>query len=170
MTELKRFKKDYDPDLLPETTIPREKLKTLKKYIEEGKSIREISRITKIDRQTIKYRLAKVGIKSKYKHGERPKEFTSKWFQGHSKTSYGYKIIKLRDHPFADKQGYVREHRLIMEKHLKRFLKPEEIVHHIDKDRLNNKLNNLMLFPNNSAHTRFHMIINRCVRKEEDLK
>lgn len=49
------------------------------------------------------------------------------------------------------------EHRLVFEKHLGRKLKSEEVVHHIDGDKGNNLLSNLMLFPTKSAHTKFHM-------------
>lgn len=45
-------------------------LETIKELIQNGKSIIEISRITGIDRQTLKYRLNKIGVKSKYKHGQ----------------------------------------------------------------------------------------------------
>jgi len=48
-------------------------------------------------------------------------------------------------------------HRLVMEKHLGRGLTKDEIVHHIDNDKSNNELENLMLFPTKSAHTRFHL-------------
>ncbi len=43
-----------------------------------------------------------------------------------------------------------------MEKHLGRKLVKGEIVHHIDKNRENNDLSNLMLFPTKEAHTRYH--------------
>lgn len=48
------------------------------------------------------------------------------------------------------------EHRLIFEKHLGRKLTKEEIVHHIDGDKSNNDINNLMLFPTKSVHTKYH--------------
>ena len=67
-----------------------------------------------------------------------------------------YIFILQPNHPFANQQGYIREHRLIMEKHLGRYLKQSEEIHHIDGNTINNKLNNLMLFPNKSAHTIFH--------------
>jgi len=68
----------------------------------------------------------------------------------------GYKRIHLPDHHRADSKGYVREHLVIMEKHLKRKLKKDEVVHHIDRNPLNNEVSNLMLFPNNAEHIRFH--------------
>ena len=44
----------------------------------------------------------------------------------------GYIYVYAPYHPFAESKGYVREHRLVMEKHLGRYLKPEERVHHIN--------------------------------------
>lgn len=40
---------------------------------------------------------------------------------------------------------YIREHRLVMEKHLGRKLETWEEIHHIDGDGLNNDINNLLL-------------------------
>lgn len=62
-----------------------------------------------------------------------------------------YKAIRV-------KGKKVDEHRFIFEKHLGRKLTKEEVVHHIDGDKSNNKLANLMLFPNKSAHTKWHII------------
>ena len=49
------------------------------------------------------------------------------------------------------------EHRLVFEKHLGRPLDSKEVVHHIDGNKSNNKLSNLMLFPTKSAHTKYHI-------------
>jgi hypothetical protein len=52
-----------------------------------------------------------------------------------------------------------------MEKHLKRKLISNEIVHHIDGDRLNNCIENLQLFNNKNDHMRLHHHLwkNQCV-------
>lgn len=69
----------------------------------------------------------------------------------------GYKVIFNPKHPRSCKfSKCVPEQILIMEKHLGRFLKPQEVVHHINRDKLDNRLENLMLLPNKSAHMRLH--------------
>lgn len=72
-----------------------------------------------------------------------------------SKTKKGYIKVYSPYHPFA-KNGYVLEHRLVVEKKIKRFLTPEEVIHHIDEVKSNNDIENLMLFENNKAHMKFH--------------
>lgn len=67
---------------------------------------------------------------------------------------------------YIDGNGYQRfinsnrlVSRYVMEKKLGRRLKKEEIVHHIDGDKLNNRLSNLMLFPNQNSHHQYHLYI-----------
>lgn len=67
-----------------------------------------------------------------------------------------YIWVKSHGHPYANYGDYVREHRFVMEKHLGRYLKPEEVVHHINGDRLDNRLENLYLFKNNKEHSTLH--------------
>jgi len=68
----------------------------------------------------------------------------------------GYIWLLMPRHPHANSQGYVREHRVIMEKHIGRFLEPKEVVHHKDNNPLNNELNNLELFNSHSEHMKAH--------------
>lgn len=65
----------------------------------------------------------------------------------------GYWYIKDWTHPNCGKQGYVAMHRIVMEKHIGRFLKPMEIVHHKDGDITNNSIENLELFATPGEHT-----------------
>jgi hypothetical protein len=77
------------------------------------------------------------------------------WRGGKTMTNAGYIKIHQPGHPFAI-DNYVFEHRLVMEKHLSRYLNPKEVVHHINGVKNDNRIVNLMLFANSVEHTKFH--------------
>ena len=68
----------------------------------------------------------------------------------------GYVFILKPEHPNCEGRGYVREHILVMEEHLGRYLKPEEQVHHLNRRRDDNRIKNLKLCANNSEHQKLH--------------
>lgn len=85
----------------------------------------------------------------------RPPEKHPRW-KGGIRIFRGYIAIYSPNHPHKDKNDCVREHRLIMEKHLGRFLEPKEVVHHINGVKADNRLENLKLFGDNSKHIILH--------------
>jgi len=50
--------------------------------------------------------------------------------------------------------GYIFEHRLVMEKHLGRKLLDTEAIHHMDRNPENNDISNLQLFSSHGQHTK----------------
>lgn len=68
---------------------------------------------------------------------------------------HGYIHEYAPDHPQQNKL-YVPQHRLIMEKHIGRYLKPKEVVHHINEIRDDNRIENLMIFASEGDHQFFH--------------
>jgi len=72
----------------------------------------------------------------------------------------GYRVLLVPDHPRAMKNdnwnGYVYEHILVVEKFLKRSLYPNEVVHHLDGNRANNRIENLLVL-DRGQHTKLHM-------------
>ncbi len=74
------------------------------------------------------------------------------WRGGRIRDKDGYVLLKQKQHPHCDRHGYVREHRLVMERELGRYLLPTEVVDHIDGDRANNVPSNLRVFASNREH------------------
>jgi len=67
----------------------------------------------------------------------------------------GYTMIHCKGHPSTNKDGYVAEHRLVMEGRLGRYLESWEVSHHRNEIKTDNNPNNLQLMTN-SEHTRHH--------------
>lgn len=60
-------------------------------------------------------------------------------------TTRGYVEVWMPDHPMAQKNGYLMEHRLVMAEHLGRPLERGEVVHHKNEDKTDNRIENLEL-------------------------
>ena len=66
-----------------------------------------------------------------------------------------YWMRHVPTHPAASTQGYVLEHRLVMEEFLGRPLADDEIVHHVNHDTLDNRPENLEVMTQ-SEHASLH--------------
>jgi hypothetical protein len=71
-------------------------------------------------------------------------------FKGGSVNRWGYRMVSVNGRR-------VREHRHVMEQIVGRPLLPDEVVHHIDHDKLNNAPGNLRLHPNRAIHSQQHV-------------
>lgn len=56
---------------------------------------------------------------------------------------------------FAPDRSWKYEHRLVVEKDLGRVLRSDEVIHHMDGDKANNSLDNLLL-TNQADHRKYH--------------
>ena len=82
-------------------------------------------------------------------------EFSTNWKGGRTQLKTGYITVHEPSHPMADKSGNILEHRLVMSEHLKRTLKTIEHVHHINGNRSDNRIENLILLVK-STHNSIH--------------
>jgi hypothetical protein len=85
------------------------------------------------------------GQKAKFKFRHFGKvENSSNWKGGKLyNRSGGYISIFKPDHPFCDSLGYVKEHRLIYEQYYNCCLLKNVDIHHINKIKIDNKIQNL---------------------------
>lgn len=89
---------------------------------------------------------------------ERRKLFTGEGnpnWKGGRQVKKGYIYIYAPNHPHCTKEGYVLEHRLMVEKQIGRYLLPSETIHHKNKKRTDNQPENLPIMDNHS-HPRLH--------------
>lgn len=111
--------------------------------------------------------------KTSFKKGQIPWDYGKKLPRGNKAANWkggivnnsGYKYIYMPQHPFSNKSGYIKYSRFIIEKHICRYLNSKEVVHHIDRNKSNDNLINLMLFSNNSEHMKFHYKIRKLSNK-----
>ncbi len=138
----------------------------IQEYIKNTKSIYKLAKewkcgattiIRYLNKYNIKIRTISKSIKGKnhWNYGKTGKDCPN--FKG-KKTVRGYVLLYVPTHPYVTSIGYVREHRLVIETYLGRYLKPEEIVHHINRKRNDNRLKNLYLFKNKQSHTAYETL------------
>ncbi len=76
---------------------------------------------------------------------------------GHKKVrNDGYVSIYFPEHPKSNNEGYIMEHILVMECNIGRHLKDDEVVHHRNHNRADNRLINLQLMTF-KEHAALHM-------------
>jgi len=89
-----------------------------------------------------------------------------RWKGGKHKNSSGYVLIYQPKHPHKNSFNCVLEHRLIIERYLGRYLKPGEVVHHLNGIVDDNRFENLALC-NNKTH---HIFIKKLQEKIRELE
>lgn len=134
-----------------------QKQKIIKEYDNgKGKYIKQLAREMKLNHQVISNLLKRNGIKVIMRKNA-PRGEKNGHYKGGIRYIKGYKHFYDPTHNLARADGYVPEHRAIMQKHLGRNLLPQEVVHHKDEeDKENNNIDNLKLFSNNGEHRKEH--------------
>lgn len=129
-----------------------------------GKSVREIAKQLNISWPKV-YRIMNLFDISrkdlnqkgcKRKKSNRNGKNNTNW-KGGVIYNQGRKLIYCPNHPCPDFHNkYVYNYRLVMEKCLGKYLKKCEVVHHINKDITDDRIENLYVCKNQSEHARIH--------------
>jgi hypothetical protein len=134
-----------------------------KYYVDQDLTAKETGKKLDISYFYVRNYLIKFKIKRRNK-GHRKGERSKHWKGGRRKHN-GYIYIWRKDHP-RNSNHYVGEHILIMEKHIGRYLKLNEVVHHKNRKRDDNRIENLELCSSHGEHLKKHWKI----RKEPQTK
>ena len=153
--------------------IPEDKLREL--YVDKCLSLNKIAKIFKTEHRTVMYRLKDMGIPIKTR-----KEIACKgkthwnWKGGKIKDRRtGYIAIRLStDDPYysmaKNSWDYVPEHRLVMARYLGRCLTEDEIVHHLNGVKDDNRIKNLgIVTRHNHSHHTFQKLLQTHIRELE---
>lgn len=131
-------------------------LELVKKYADGVRSYSDISRLTGLHRNTVHRIVSKHDLNKRSRGGVMGVGVGSEnpnYKGGRSIMPNGYvRVLAPYEHPHKHANGYILEHRLVMESKIGRFLLPSEIVDHIDGLRLHNDPDNLRLFSSNAEH------------------
>ena len=102
-------------------------------------------------------------------------ESSNRWKGGSRRNGAGYIEIRLQPDNFfysmMSIRHYVLEHRLVMAQHLKRCLLPWEVIHHINGQKDDNRIENLQLLGSRGKHnTAQNKVLKRLLRENIQLK
>jgi hypothetical protein len=111
-------------------------------YVDQNKSQKSIADILGVT--SINHHIRRLGIKKDGKYQRQAGNPSYGWV--HNQANARYICINGKE---------VLEHRYVMEQHMGRPLQEDEVVHHINKDRLDNRIENLQLMQR-GEHTAFH--------------
>ncbi|MBU4274401.1 HNH endonuclease [Patescibacteria group bacterium] len=117
----------------------------LMQYCEKHLSVSKIADECEVGFTTISRWLERFEIREKRPYNADRKGVKAPFWRGgrYKDNHSGYVWVYNPEHPLCNKRGYVLEHRLAMEKFIGRHLRGNEIIHHKNKKKDDNRINNL---------------------------
>ena len=124
----------------------------LRRLHAQGQSCREMAPTLGTNEETVRRRLRMLGLPRLLAKARPDRNYF--WTGGLSVDKHGYLLEKMPEHPQATRSGYVRQHRLVVERELGRLLLRTEVVDHRNGDTSDNRMSNLRVFASNADHLR----------------
>lgn len=136
-------------------TSEQTKLEMKRLYVEEGLTSVDIAPIVGLGKRTVVYHLSRMGVIRSRGEASRMRAT-----YGPDNPGWGEKPFLLNGYPARHIRGRVRYlHRMIAEEKIGRELKRNEIVHHVNGDRSDNRPENLEVMTR-AEHARLHALEN----------
>lgn len=147
--------RDYAP-------LTSDQIEQAKKMIEVDKlQQRKVAEILGVGRGKIERLCKMLELKTQRTGPRSGPGHVKKWKGGRHVTKDGYVYVYMPEHPHAVYGRYILEHRLVMEQNLGRYLDDNEVVHHKNGIRQDNRIENLIVFRTNGEHLK-HELKGKC--------
>ena len=137
-------------------------LDKVKEMYERGSTQAEIAEALGVSQKVVWRFMKNHGIKARVaSKRDQEGENNSYWKGGIVDNGMGYVLARAEGHPRAKKHGkYVKEHILVAEKCLGRLLLSDEVVHHINGIKSDNRPENLAVMTK-TAHVQYHARVSK---------
>lgn len=138
----------------PTEEMTRKRLESRKGYKHSEETKRKISLGNKGKTRPLISEETRKKLRKAYKR--RTQNQTHHWaYKNGQYKENGYILVQAPSHPCRKRNGYIRKHRLVIEKQIGRYLQPNEMSHHVNKIRDDNRPENLMAFKTRANHVNF---------------
>ena len=140
----------------------------LRQLFNEGVPLEAIAQHFGCSCSPVRIAVRRLGLKRGPQLPRACRENNSNWRGGRVAIAEGYVGVLVGiGHPGADVRGYILEHRLVMQTELGRPLRRDEVVHHINGSKTDNRIENLVLMTR-SEHIQHHHRLARLARASRD--
>lgn len=137
-------------------------VESVKEMYADGMTQKEIAQRLGVSQKIVWRFMRNNGIQSRVAaKRDQTADKNANWRGGRTVDEFGYVMVKCDGHPRASKRGnYVPEHILVAEKKIGRYLTDDEVVHHINGRKGDNRPENLAVMTK-SEHAKLHWMIRR---------
>jgi hypothetical protein len=130
-------------------------------YIAQEWTMEKIAKHFKCGESTVRQNLIRYGLQLDAMESARRKLERLAKISARAHNGRQYRMVKAEGRPEADANGYLSEHRLNAGAALGRPLASGEQVHHINLDKLDNRIENLAVLPGRTEHALVHKYMER---------